>query len=78
MQLEKGGQTVWMAENLRVTKYNDGSAIPKVTDSVAWGNLTTPGYCYYDNTTDSASIKKYGALYNWNVVSPANLKKSPR
>jgi uncharacterized protein (TIGR02145 family) len=39
-----GGQ-VWMAENLRTTKYNDGTDIPLVTDETDWGNLTTPGYC---------------------------------
>jgi uncharacterized protein (TIGR02145 family) len=69
-----------MAENLRTTKYNDGSAIPLVTDSAAWcriydSSLTTPAYCYYKNTTNSDSIKKFGALYNWYIVSPANFKK---
>ena len=74
-----GGQ-VWMAENLRVTRYRDGSGIPLVTDGIAWSSicdnsLTTPVYCYYNNATDSESSKKYGALYNWYVVSPANPKK---
>jgi uncharacterized protein (TIGR02145 family) len=74
------GNQVWMAENLRVTKHNDGSAISLVTDSAAWegieySNLPTPAYCYYNNTTNADSIKKYGALYNWYVVSPANTKK---
>ena len=69
------GNQVWMAENLRVTKYNDGSAIPLDTSIATWNNATTPKYCFYNNTTDSGSIKKYGALYNWYVVSPANLKK---
>jgi uncharacterized protein (TIGR02145 family) len=79
-QTVKIGNQVWMTENLRVTKYNDGSAIPLVTDSAAWrriydSSLTTPAYCFYNNTTNTDSIKKYGALYNWYVVSPANLKK---
>jgi uncharacterized protein (TIGR02145 family) len=64
-----------MAENLRVTKYNDGSAIPLDTSAITWNNSTTPKYCFYNNTTDSGSIKKYGALYNWYVVNPANPKK---
>ena len=38
-------------------------------------NATTPKFCYYGNTTNADSIKKYGALYNWYVVSYANLKK---
>jgi uncharacterized protein (TIGR02145 family) len=74
------GTQVWTVENLRVTKYNDGTAITKITDSAAWydiynNDLTTPAYCYYENTTNADSIKKYGALYNWNIVSPANPKK---
>jgi uncharacterized protein (TIGR02145 family) len=68
------GNQVWMAENLRVTKYNDGSAIPLDTSSSTW-SATTPKYCFYNNTTNADSIKKYGALYNWYVVSPANANK---
>jgi uncharacterized repeat protein (TIGR02543 family) len=41
------GTQVWMVENLMTTKYNDGTAIPLVTDTASWGNLTTPGYCWY-------------------------------
>jgi uncharacterized protein (TIGR02145 family) len=36
---------------------------------------TAPKFCYYSNTTNADSIKKYGALYNWYVVSPSNPKK---
>ena len=55
---------VWMAANLKTTKYNDGTAIPMVTVDTAWGNLTTPGYCWYGN--DQATYgDTYGALYNW-------------
>jgi uncharacterized protein (TIGR02145 family) len=57
------GTQTWMAENLKTTKYNDGTAIPKVTDVVTWTGLTTPGYCWYTN--DSVS---YGALYNFYSV----------
>jgi hypothetical protein len=38
-----------MVENLKTTKYNDGTAIPNVTDNTDWSNLTTPAYCWYDN-----------------------------
>ena len=66
------GSQVWMAENLKTTKYNDGTAIPLVTDSTAWLNLTTPGYCWYNN--DAATYKNtYGALYNWYVVNTGKL-----
>jgi len=58
------GTQTWMKENLKTTKYNDGTAIPLVTDGTAWlALLSTPGYCWYDN--DAATYKStYGALYN--------------
>ena len=79
-QTVKIGKQVWMAENLRTTKYNDGTEIPLVTDSTAWhpeydSFLTTPAYCFYRNTIDADSIKKFGALYNWYVVDSTNPKK---
>jgi len=40
---------VWMAANLAVTKFNDGTPIPNVTDNSAWAALTTAGYCWYNN-----------------------------
>jgi uncharacterized protein (TIGR02145 family) len=58
------GTQTWMSENLKTTKYNDGTAIQLVEDAVAWTELTTPGCCWYTN--DSVS---YGALYNWYTVS---------
>jgi uncharacterized protein (TIGR02145 family) len=64
--IQIGSQT-WMAENLRTTKLNDGSSIPLVVDS------TTPGYCYYDNTTNSDTIRKFGTLYNWYAVHTGKL-----
>ncbi|MDP3785979.1 MAG: fibrobacter succinogenes major paralogous domain-containing protein [Candidatus Omnitrophota bacterium] len=67
------GNQVWTVENLRTTKYNDGTPIPLVTDSAAWKALTTPGYCYYNNTTNADNIKKFGALYNWYVVDTKKL-----
>jgi hypothetical protein len=39
------GAQVWTVENLRVTKYNDGTAITKITDSAAWGVFLFP--CSY-------------------------------
>jgi uncharacterized protein (TIGR02145 family) len=66
------GTQVWMKQNLATTKYNDGTAIPLVTDGNAWGALTTPAYCWYNN--DSVTYKNpYGALYNWYTVNTAKL-----
>ena len=66
------GTQTWMAENLRPTKYKDGTAIPLEKDNIAWTTLTTPGYCWYDN--DPIKYKNtYGALYNWFVVNTGKL-----
>jgi uncharacterized protein (TIGR02145 family) len=65
------GTQTWMAENLKVTRYNDGTPIPLVIDSAAWANLTTPGYCWYNN---SITYKNpYGALYDWYTVATGKL-----
>ena len=64
---------VWTVENLRTTKYNDGTPIPHLTDSVAWINDTLGAYCYYLDTTSGNIIKKYGALYNWYAVDTKKL-----
>jgi uncharacterized protein (TIGR02145 family) len=66
------GNQEWTVENLKTTKYNDGTTIPLVTDNSAWSALTTPGRCWYDN--DSASNNAtYGVLYNWYAVNTGKL-----
>jgi uncharacterized protein (TIGR02145 family) len=47
----KIGSQVWMAQNLRVTHYNNGAPIPLVTNGSAWSALTTDAMCYYNNDT---------------------------
>jgi uncharacterized protein (TIGR02145 family) len=61
------GTQQWMAENLKVSKYNDGTTIPNITDNTQWSNLTTGSCSYYNN--DVANNAKYGKLYNWYAVS---------
>lgn len=67
----KIGEQEWMAENLKVTKYPDGTAIPLVTDNTAWINLgdndTDDAYCYYNNDTTS----QYGAIYTYAAAKDA-------
>ncbi len=68
----KIGTQVWTVENLRVTKYNDGTPIPLVTEPTEWASLTTPGFSWYDN--DEAAYKDtYGAMYNWHAVNTGKL-----
>jgi len=59
------GTQTWMAENLRTTKYRDGTEIPNVTDNLEWANLTTGAYSNYKNTKRADSIATYGRVYNW-------------
>jgi uncharacterized protein (TIGR02145 family) len=66
------GTRVWMKENLKTTRYNDGTTIPSVADGTLWGKLKTPGYCWYlNNETEYKNI--YGALYNWYTVNSGKL-----
>jgi uncharacterized protein (TIGR02145 family) len=68
------GNQVWTVENLRVTKYNDGTPVTLDTSTTTWAGLPAK-YCYYQNTANADSIKKFGTLYNWHVIDPANPNK---
>jgi len=61
------GNQIWMAGNLKVTKYRNGDPIQFVTDNSGWANLTTGGYSFYNNKDDTAAT--YGNLYNWRSVT---------
>ncbi|MFA4851475.1 MAG: FISUMP domain-containing protein [Bacteroidales bacterium] len=62
------GTQVWMKENLKVTHYSNGDAIPNISDNTSWSNLATGARCYYNN--DSAvNAPVYGVLYNWYAVN---------
>ena len=61
------GTQVWMAENLKTSKYSDGTTISNITDDTQWQNNTTGAWAYYNN--DAANNAKYGKLYNWYAVS---------
>jgi len=63
----KIGNQIWMAENLKVTRYRNGDPIPNVTGKTQWKNLKTGAYCNYDN--NSSNAKTYGRLYNWYAVN---------
>jgi uncharacterized protein (TIGR02145 family) len=54
------GKQVWTIENFRSTKYNDGSSIGS-------------GCAFYNNTTDAAAKKKWGALYSGSAATSGKL-----
>ncbi|MFZ4583084.1 MAG: fibrobacter succinogenes major paralogous domain-containing protein, partial [Paludibacter sp.] len=68
----KIGTQIWMVENLKTTKYNDGTPIPNITNNIEWVVIRTPAYCWYEN--DANSYKNtYGALYNFYVINTGKL-----
>ena len=65
----KIGNQTWMAQNLAVTKYNNGEQIPLVIANSEWQDtLVSDAYSWYDNIEI-----KYGALYNWYAASSDKL-----
>jgi len=65
------GSQTWMVENLKTTKFNDGTSIPLVSEGATWSSITTPAYCWQNNNP----VRKvpYGALYNWYTVNTGKL-----
>ncbi len=61
------GNQTWMSENLKTTKYNDGTNIPNVTDNTLWSNLSSGAWSYYNNDIENNNI--YGKLYNGHVTN---------
>ena len=57
----------WMAENLKVTHYRNGDAIPNVADSASWAKLNTGAYCDYANMPGISKV--YGRLYNEKAIN---------
>ncbi len=63
----------WMAENLRTTKYNDGSPIESPgTNGTAWAGNRNGAYSWHKNDRETYG-EKYGALYNWHAVNSGRL-----
>lgn len=67
----KIGNQVWTVENLKTTKYNDGTQMTNVTDDTQWQSIKTGAYCNYDNLESNAAT--YGRLYNWYAVNSDKL-----
>lgn len=65
------GNALWMGENLRTTRYNDGTAISTGLSAADWTANTSGAYILYDN--DPANNTIYGKLYTWHAVSTDKL-----
>jgi uncharacterized protein (TIGR02145 family) len=70
----KIGMQIWMAENLKTTRYNDSTKIPNVTDYSEW-QYTTSAWRYYKDKESYNEL--YGKLYNWFTIDQKiNLNKN--
>lgn len=68
----KVGTQCWLRQNLRTTRFANGTPVPVVSNNSIWISLFTPGMCWYNN--DSVSYDSlYGALYNWYSIWGGNL-----
>ena len=66
------GTQVWMAENLKTTKYNDETDIPLVTNYSEWAGLSTHAYCWSLNNEELYK-NLYGAIYNGYAATTGKL-----
>ena len=60
------GKQQWMAENLKVTRYNEGTKIQNIVSNSEWSVITSGAFCSYQNNT--SNDLKNGKLYNWYAV----------
>lgn len=70
-KIVKIGNQTWLADNLRTTKFNDGTPILLLTNNDSWKITTLPAYCWFEN--NESYKKTYGALYNWYTVETKKL-----
>jgi len=56
------GDQVWMADNLRTTRYQNGDKIPTVPLNNSWASPTSGACCSYQS--NSSYLYTYGRLYN--------------
>lgn len=62
------GGKEFMAENLRVTKFNDGTPIANITDATAWGELRSAGMCFYENEEPVSN-----PIFYWGEATPSGV-----
>ncbi len=83
-QTIKIGEQIWMAENLKVTKLNDGSSISAYdfdpdNDDWFWNGKTTPMYVFPDNSDlnniheEELSEDHFGLLYSHAAIASGKL-----
>jgi uncharacterized protein (TIGR02145 family) len=61
------GSQTWMSENLKVTHFRNGDAIPTAHTFEQWLNLSTSAYAVYNDA--EIMLSTFGCLYNWYAVT---------
>lgn len=64
------GNQCWIKENLKTTKYSNGSNVAYPTNNTDWQNNTVGAYGWYNNDISNKDL--YGAIYNWYAVNNGN------
>lgn len=67
----KIGNQCWMKQNLKTTRYRDGSAILTGLNNSTWESTEYGAYAIFNDNLNNDSI--YGKLYNFNAVSSQKL-----
>lgn len=65
------GYLTWTVENLKTTRYNDGTPIPNIVSGSEWKLTKEGACCHYDN--DPSNSEKFGLLYNHYAVATNKL-----
>lgn len=65
----KIGSQEWMAQNLRVSRFNDGTLIKSYPDAAEWSVANYPFWTTYEQ--DTTLLCPFGALYNGYVATDA-------
>ncbi len=69
------GDQDWMSENLRVSRYNDGTEILSGLSNEEWEKTKEGAYSIYSHEiiegidSEENMLESYGKLYNWYAVS---------
>ena len=73
-QTVKLWEHIWMAENLRTTRYNDGTPITTGLKREEWSSTSGGAYTIYPHLevegidSEKDMVNAYGILYNWHAT----------
>ena len=69
---------IWMAEQLRETRYNNNDIIPQIQDDTQWDNLDSGAYCVYPDTMKLVDIPYIEDGTTWSELTTAAMCAYPK